>query len=106
MSITSQAEDIEVNVNKSIVRGAKCKFCGRQNSIKRGMRKNGQMYQCKECGKHFTDNGKFPRMQSNKEIIRFALDSYFEGLSLYIALGGIYESKQLHATVPTTERVK
>lgn len=58
-----------------------CKFCGKEDLIKKGKKNDFQRYRCKSCGKHFFDNDAFPRMRNKKIIIRFALDSYFEGLS-------------------------
>ena len=59
-----------------------CKFCESPNIVKIGRRNGKQRYRCKDCGRRFVDNGNLPRMRTKTEIIAFALDLYFEGLSV------------------------
>lgn len=59
-----------------------CKNCGSTKTIKKGKVNHQQRYRCKECGKTFIDNGNFTHMRHQKHIIGFALDLYFEGMSV------------------------
>lgn len=80
--VSNPKEDMEKEPNKTFGKGVKCKFCGKTNTIKKGKRNGVQRFMCKDCGKYFLDNGNFPRMHVDKDVIRFALDTYFEGLSV------------------------
>ena len=68
-----------------------CKHCGGYHITKKGFVKGKQRYYCKDCQKTFYNNGTFPKMRYPKEIIRFALDAYFEGLSLRKVTRQIYK---------------
>jgi len=35
-----------------------------------------------DCGKRFVDNGNLPRMRTQTEVIAFAIDLYYVGLSV------------------------
>lgn len=59
-----------------------CKNCGSSKTVKNGKRNNKQLYKCKECGKQFIDNDNFERMRTQKHIIGFALDLYYDGMSV------------------------
>ena len=63
-----------------------CKYCGSQNLIKRGVRKNksgfAQRFGCKDCGKRFVVNIGFEKMKATPEVVTVALDLYFKGISL------------------------
>lgn len=78
-------ECIDPSANKALERQGKCKFCGSDNVVKAGRagkNKEQQLFKCKECGHRFLDNGKLPRMKKPKEAVAFALEMYFDGLSL------------------------
>lgn len=60
----------------------KCKNCGSTKTIKKGKVNGQQRYLCKECGKTFIDNDNFTNMRNKKHIIAFAMDLYFEGMSV------------------------
>jgi transposase-like protein len=63
-----------------------CKYCGSQNLIKRGIRKNKfgnvQRFSCKDCGKRFVINVGFEKMKATPQVVTVALDLYFKGISL------------------------
>jgi transposase-like protein len=59
-----------------------CKYCGSENTTKKGIRHDKQTYKCKDCGHIFVSNGKFSRMRNDKNIIVAALNFYYDGLSL------------------------
>jgi transposase-like protein len=59
-----------------------CKNCGSTKIVKNGKRNNQQLYKCKECGKQFYDNDNFDRMRTQKHIIAFAMDLYYDGMSV------------------------
>jgi len=69
----------EVNVNS-------CQFCGSNQIVKAGLRKNKngniQKYLCRECGHYFTINLGFERMRATPQIITSAMQLYFTGESL------------------------
>ena len=62
-----------------------CKYCGSQNLIKRGVRKNksgnAQRFSCKDCGKRFVVNVGFEKMKATPQVVTVALDLYFKGIS-------------------------
>lgn len=62
-----------------------CKYCGSQNLIKRGVRKNKsgrvQRFSCKDCGKRFVVNVGFEKMKATPQVVTVALDLYFKGIS-------------------------
>jgi len=60
----------------------KCKFCNSNNVIKWGKQKGKQAYFCKDCKRKFIDNGNIEKMRTDLKIIAFAMDTYFEGLSV------------------------
>jgi transposase-like protein len=59
----------------------KCKFCGSEHIVKAGFDKNKQLYRCKDCKHRFYDNGNFTRMRNKREIIKVAIELFYEGLS-------------------------
>jgi transposase-like protein len=59
-----------------------CKNCGSTKIVKNGKRNDQQLYKCKDCGKQFLDNDNFDRMRTQKHIIGFAMDLYFDGMSV------------------------
>lgn len=59
-----------------------CKNCGSSKTVKNGKRNDKQLYKCKECGKQFINNDNFDRMRTQKHIIAFAMDLYYEGMSV------------------------
>ena len=69
----------EVNVSN-------CQYCGSNQIVKAGMRKNQsgniQKYLCRECGHYFTINLGFERMRATPQIITSAMQLYFTGESL------------------------
>ena len=64
-----------------------CRFCGSDEVVKVGYRKNKhgkvQRYKCKNCGRKFSisEDG-FRKMEYRPEIVTLALDLYFKGVSL------------------------
>jgi transposase-like protein len=59
-----------------------CKNCGSSKIVKNGKVKDQQRYKCKDCGKQFFNNYNFDRMRTQKHIIGFALDLYYDGMSV------------------------
>lgn len=59
-----------------------CKNCGSSKIVKNGKRNNQQLYKCKECAKQFIDNDNFDRMRTQKHIMGFAMDLYYDGMSV------------------------
>ena len=64
----------------------KCKKCGRNSAVRRGVQKNKSgwisRYHCKLCGKWFVNRGGFERHRINADVISAALDLRAKGLSL------------------------
>ncbi len=62
-----------------------CRFCGSENIVKRGVRKNKygslQRYMCKDCGKKFSFNIGFEKMKATPQVITSAMQLYFTGTS-------------------------
>lgn len=60
-----------------------CRFCGSENIVKRGVRKNKygdlQRYQRKDCGKKFSFNIGFEKMKATLQVITSAMQLYFTG---------------------------
>lgn len=77
-----RVKSIDKLANKALERNGKCKWCGSEKVVKNGKNDGQQLYKCKECGHQFFDNGNFPRMRHSKEAVAFALEMYFDGLSL------------------------
>lgn len=77
MSTTAPKESIREAVDKPFC----CKFCGSENYIKYGKKREKQFYKCKDCNRGFVDNQYFERMKSNPKIICVTLDLYFKGVS-------------------------
>jgi transposase-like protein len=59
-----------------------CKFCGSDDTIRKGQIGNKPYLECKNCGHRFIDNGNFPKMRTKNQVIVVALNMYFEGLSV------------------------
>jgi putative transposase len=63
-----------------------CKFCGSQNTVKRGYRKTErgkvQRFFCKECKRFFIVDEGFEKMKATPETVTVALDLYFKGISM------------------------
>ncbi len=59
-----------------------CKNCGSAKIIKKGKVNGQQRYLCKDCGKTFIDNDNFTAMRNKKQVIAFAMDLYYEGMSI------------------------
>lgn len=62
-----------------------CRFCGSENIVKRGVRKNKygnlQRYMCKDCSKKFSFNIGFEKMKATPQVITSAMQLYFTGTS-------------------------
>lgn len=62
------------------------KFCGSENTIKRGFRSTQrgkiQRFFCKDCERKFIVNEGFEKMKSTPQTITIALDLYFKGISM------------------------
>lgn len=56
---------------------------------------------CKECGKQFVNCDNFDRMRTQKHIIGFALDLYYDGMSLRKIQRhiNIYSKSKFHITL-------
>jgi transposase-like protein len=67
--------------NKS---GIYCKFCYSENVVKNGMRKNGQYWLCKNCGRGFLNNGALSKMKYSFDVITKAVNDYNSGRSLSV----------------------
>jgi putative transposase len=65
---------------------SECIYCGSQNLMRAGKRKNKagtiQKYLCRDCQKYFTFNIGFERMKHNPQAITTSLQLYFSGESL------------------------
>jgi putative transposase len=63
-----------------------CIYCGSNNLMKKGLRKNKsgnlQKFYCRDCHKYFTFNIGFERMKHNPQAITSAMQLYFSGESL------------------------
>lgn len=59
-----------------------CKNCGSTKIVKNGKQNNKQLYKCKDCGKQFYDNDNFDSMRTQKHIIAFAMDLFYDGMSV------------------------
>ena len=70
------------NRDKGIGRREACKYCGSPKLVKNGHSKGQQVFLCRTCGHGFYANGRFPKARTPPELIAFALDGYFNGLSL------------------------
>jgi transposase-like protein len=72
----------------------KCVYCGSENIIKRGIRKNKngakQRYLCKNCNRRFVYDA-FKRMKVNGKIVTLVMDLYYKGLSLRDIADTIYQ---------------
>jgi len=51
--------------------------------VKNGKVKDKQLYRCKDCKHQFLDNGNFAGMRTKTEVIAFALNLYYDGLSTW-----------------------
>lgn len=64
----------------------RCKFCGKNSAIKRGVKKNKSgwipRYSCNNCGKWFVDRKGFESFRHTPEVITAALDLRAKGTSL------------------------
>jgi transposase-like protein len=70
---------IKSMTNKS---GIYCRFCYSENVVKNGMRKNGQYWLCKNCGRGFLNNGALSKMKYSFDVISKAVNDYNSGRSL------------------------
>lgn len=70
------------NRDKGIGRRDACKYCGSTRLVKNGHYKGKQVLLCRTCGHGFYANGLFPKRRTPPDVIAFALDEYFNGLSL------------------------
>lgn len=59
-----------------------CKNCGSSKTVKNGKVNGQQRYKCNECGKQFINNNNFAHMRTQKHIIGFAMDLYYDGMSV------------------------
>jgi putative transposase len=63
-----------------------CRYCSSENIVKKARRQNKygaiQRYLCKECGKRFSFNIGFEKMQATPQMITGAMQLYFSGESL------------------------
>lgn len=80
--INPKTDGTSNNKNLSV----RCCFCKSQNYIKKGFRKTDnrgkiQKYECKDCGKFFTNDEGFYRMRNPEDKITQAIDLYFSNLS-------------------------
>lgn len=63
-----------------------CKFCGSENTVKRGFRNTQrgkvQRFFCKDCERFFIVDEGFEKMKATPETVTVALDLYFKGISM------------------------
>lgn len=59
-----------------------CKFCNSDKLVKHGKQNGKQRFLCKSCGHKFVNPDHHTRMRVPKEAIAFALEVYYDGLSL------------------------
>jgi transposase-like protein len=78
--------EVKVRHIEPMVNLTECMYCGSQDIVKDGVRKNKsgnlQIYQCRDCHKYFTFNIGFERMKHNPQAITSAMQLYFSGESL------------------------
>ena len=60
----------------------KCKWCGSDDTIKKGIDKGVQQYLCLKCGRKFNEKDAPYGMQSTFEEVGVSLDMYYQGYSL------------------------
>jgi transposase-like protein len=60
-----------------------CKYCKSEKVVKNGKVKDKQLYRCKNCKHQFLDNGNSVGMRTKSEVIAFALNLYYDGLSTW-----------------------
>jgi transposase-like protein len=60
----------------------KCDNCGSIKVMRYGSYNNKQVYKCKDCQHKFKESSLLKKVKFDPEIITFALDLYFSGLSL------------------------
>jgi len=80
----SPSESVGTSKHKKL--SIKCRFCRSEEYIKKGFRKTEfrgiiQKYECKDCGKFFTNDEGFYRMRNQENKITEAIDLYFSNLS-------------------------
>jgi len=63
-----------------------CKFCGSDNTVRRGFRNTQrgkvQRFFCKSCERFFVVDEGFEKMKATPETVTVALDLYFKGISM------------------------
>jgi putative transposase len=78
--------EVAVNRIAPIENLTECIYCGSQNIVKDGKRKNKsgiiQIFECRDCHKFFTFNIGFEHMKHNPQAITTAMQLYFSGESL------------------------
>jgi transposase-like protein len=67
---------------KNVLNNLNCKICGSPNTLKDGLIKGVQRWECKACGSKFLDNGALPGMKTPFIQSSSALRMHYEGMSL------------------------
>lgn len=84
-SLSMRAE-VKIRTISPIENISECIYCGSNNLIKKGIRKNKtgniQKYLCQNCQKYMTFNIGFEHMKHNPQAITSAMQLYFSGESL------------------------
>jgi putative transposase len=84
-SLSLRAE-VKVRAIAPVQNLSECVYCGSENIVKDGVRKNKagsiQVFNCKDCHKDFTINIGFERMKHSPQAITSAMQLYFSGESL------------------------
>ncbi len=79
-------EEVAVQHIEPLDNITECIYCGSQNLMRAGKRKNKagtiQKYLCHDCHKYFTFNIGFERMKHNPQAVTTAMQLYFSGVSL------------------------
>lgn len=79
----------------------KCKFCNSTEVVKNGLRKNVQLYLCKNCGHSFIDNNALPGMKYPVEQVAMAVRDYYSGKSLNGIRRNIEDSTNILPSIST-----
>lgn len=85
ISTSEKDNDFTTNdpfAKKILAKNGSCKFCNSTHVVKHGFQNGSQRFLCRACGKKFINPKNHPKMRVPKEVIAFALESYYDGLSL------------------------
>ena len=79
-----------------------CKFCGSENTIKNGVRKDIQDWLCKDCNHKFRENWGLIGMKTPRVVVGNAIQMYYNGIpmtSIDEQIKAIYDHKVNSSTI-------